>query len=89
MNFFNFVVVVVTPTFHVTSNIFGTKKHANTVAISCDYQDAVFISDGSVMLILAHNFKFNIQHHLVVVDDIVGGGRILCDGSLCVVTCLE
>ena len=28
---------VVTPTFHVTSNIFGTKKHANTVAISCDY----------------------------------------------------
>ena len=27
---------VVTPTFHVTSNIFGTKKHANTVAISCD-----------------------------------------------------
>ena len=41
------------------------------------------------MLILAHNFKFNIQHHLVVVDDTVGGGRILCDGSLCVVTCLE
>ena len=28
---------VVTPTFHVISNISGTKKHANTVAISCDY----------------------------------------------------
>ena len=27
------------------------------------------------MLILAHNFKFNIRHHLVVVDGIVGGGR--------------
>ena len=43
------------------------------------------------MLILAHNFKFNIRHHLVVVGDIVGGGGggILCDGSLYVVTCLE
>ena len=38
------------------------------------------------MLILAHNFKFNIQHHLVVVDGIVGGGTILCDGSLYQVT---
>ena len=36
------------------------------------------ISDGSVMLILTHNFKFNIRHHLVVVDGIVGGERILC-----------
>ena len=41
------------------------------------------------MLILAHNFKFNIRHHLVVVDDIVGGERIFCDGSLYVVMCLE
>ena len=38
------------------------------------------------MLILPHNFKFNIWHHLVVVDDIVGGGTILCDGSLSQVT---
>ena len=32
------------------------------------------MSDGSVMLILTHNFKFNIWHHLVVVDGIVGEG---------------
>ena len=41
------------------------------------------------MLIRARNFKFNIRHHLLVVDGIVGGGRILCDGSLYVVTCLK
>ena len=35
---------------------------------------------------MAHNFKLNIQHHLVVVDGTVGGGRILCDGSLYVIT---
>ena len=34
------------------------------------------------MLILAHNFKFNIRHHLVVVDGTAGGGRILCDNTV-------
>ena len=42
-----------------------------------------------LIVILTHKFEFNIRHHLVVVDGIVGGGRILCDGSLYVVTCLE
>ena len=46
--------------------------------------------DGSVMVILTQNSKFNIRHHLVVADDIVGGGRIFCEGSFkYVVTCLE
>ena len=78
---------VVTPTFPVTSNIFGTKKHANTSYLMLLLRCC--ISDGSVMLILAHNFKLNIRHHLVVVDGMVGWWRILCDGSLYVVKSLE
>ena len=78
---------VVTPTFYEASNIFGNKKQAH-------YNYLMWLlrccnSDDSVMLILTHNFKFNIQHHLVVVDDTVGGGRIFCDGSVYVVMCLK